>query len=120
MQLESMFSNRLVLSICRCSRCDFELFINKLENMNYFYKPKPKFVTCYDINDDYLVVKYQKECLNSLVTSNHTSVVHFPTRIQNYSSTVTGNIFKVTYRNDHIYIEPMMDGLSDQYGIDSK
>jgi hypothetical protein len=82
--------------------------------MNCFYKPKPKFVICSNINDDYLLAKYQKQCLNSLVaSSNHASVVDFPRRVQNYSSTVTGNIFKVTSRNDSIYIEPMMDGLSD-------
>jgi hypothetical protein len=104
-RLESQFSNRLDLSICRLSRGDFELFINKLENIKYFYITKPEFVICGVINYDYLPVKYQKQYLNSLVTSsNNTSIVGFPTIIQNYSSTVTGNIFKVTSRNDRIIL----------------
>jgi hypothetical protein len=45
--------------LCRSSRCDFELVINKLENIKYFYKPKPKpeFVIYGDIKDDCLAVK---------------------------------------------------------------
>jgi hypothetical protein len=46
-------------------------------------------------------------------SSNLTSIVDFPIRIQNYSSTVISDIFVGSCRKDCIYIEPVIDGLSD-------
>jgi hypothetical protein len=41
------------------------------------------------------------------------SVVNFPTRIQNYSSTAIDNVFIDSSRKHHISIEPVINGLSD-------
>jgi hypothetical protein len=82
---------------------DFELFLNKLESIiNYIYEPKAEFVTCDDININYLTESYHKQCLNSLPTYfNLMSKVNFPTRIQNYSSTAIGNVFIDSSRKEH-------------------
>jgi hypothetical protein len=41
------------------------------------------------------------------------SIVYFPTRIQNYSSTVIDNVFIDSSRKEHISIELVTNGLSD-------
>jgi exonuclease III len=117
-QLESKFSNMYVLAIYsqyRAPTGDFELFLNKLESItNYLYKPKAEFVICGDININYLTESYHVECLKSVLTCfNLMSVVNFPTRIQNYSSTAIHNVFIDSSRKDNISIEPVINGLSD-------
>jgi hypothetical protein len=110
-QLESEFLNSHVLYICRAPKGDFERYLNKLENITYLYKPKLEFVIRGDINADYLAERCHKQCLNSVLTfSNLKSIVDFPTRIQNYSSTVTGNIYIGSSRKNRIYIKPVPDG----------
>jgi hypothetical protein len=47
------------------------------------------------------------------MSSSLTSVVDFPRKIQNYSSSVIGNIFRVSSSRDFIYIEPAVDDSSD-------
>jgi hypothetical protein len=59
-QLEYEFSNIHVLSIYRALTGDFELFIYRSENMNYFYAIKPEFVMSGDINTDHLTESYHK------------------------------------------------------------
>jgi hypothetical protein len=41
------------------------------------------------------------------------SIVNFPTRIQNYSSSAIDNVFIDSSRKEHISIEPVINGLSD-------
>jgi exonuclease III len=114
-QLESKFSNISVIAVYRAPSGDFELFLNKLKSIiNYLYKPKAEFAICGDINIKYLTESYHKQCLNFLLTSfNLMSIVNFPTRIQNYSSTAIGNVFIDSSRKDHISIEPVTNGLSN-------
>jgi hypothetical protein len=88
LQLESEFCNIHFLSIYRASTGDFELF----PKLNYVSKSRPEFAMCGVINSDCIAESCQKECLYSLLTFfNLTSVVGFPTRIQNYSSTLMDN-----------------------------
>jgi hypothetical protein len=65
---------------------DFELFLNKLENVNYLYRTKSEFVIYGDTNTNCLTESYDK--LSKLTTdiSSFTSVLDFRTRIQNYFS----------------------------------
>jgi hypothetical protein len=82
--------------------------------MNYLYRPKTEFVICGDINIDYLSESYHTQCLNSLLALfNLTSIVSFPTRIQNSSSSAIDNIFIDCSRLEHISIKPVINGLSD-------
>jgi hypothetical protein len=41
------------------------------------------------------------------------SIINFPTRIQNYSSTASDNVFIDSSRKEHVSIEPVINGLSD-------
>jgi hypothetical protein len=41
------------------------------------------------------------------------SIINFPTRIQNYSSTATDNVFIDSSRTEHISIELVINGLPD-------
>jgi hypothetical protein len=47
------------------------------------------------------------------MSSNLTSIVDFPSKIQKNSSSVIGNLFIGSSRRDCIYIEPAVDGSSD-------
>jgi hypothetical protein len=114
-QLDTKLSTLCFLAIYRAPTGDFETFLNKLDSiMNYLYKPKTEFVICGDINIDYLFESYCKQCLNSLLISfNLTSIVSFPTRIQNSSNSAIDNIFIDSSRLEHISIKPVINGLSD-------
>jgi hypothetical protein len=103
------------LAIYRAPTGDFELFVNKLESIiDYLHKPTAELVICGDININYLTESYHKQCLNSLLASfNLMSIVNFPTRIQNYSSTAIDNVFIDSSRKEHISIEMVINGLSD-------
>jgi hypothetical protein len=59
---------------------DFKMFLNKLESIIYYlYKLKAEFVICSDISMHYLAESYQKQCLNSVLTSfNLMPTVNFP------------------------------------------
>jgi hypothetical protein len=104
-----------VLAIYRALTGDFELFLNKLESIiDYLYTPTAEFAICGNMNINYLTESYYKQCLNSLLASfNLMSIANFPTRIQNYSSTATDNVFIDSSRKEHISIEPVINGLSD-------
>jgi hydroxypyruvate isomerase len=53
------------------------------------------------MNIDYLADKERKEQLDAVLLSyNLTSTVHFPTRVQNQSSTAVDNIFIDNYTLD--------------------
>jgi hypothetical protein len=67
--VKSKLSNIYVLAIYRAPKGDFEMFLNKLENMNYLYKTKAEFVIYGDINIDYRAESYHKQCLNPILTS---------------------------------------------------
>jgi hypothetical protein len=115
-QLESEFSSTYVLAIYRAPTGDYELFLNKLERiLNYLYKPKAEFIIgSGDININYLTESYNKQCLNSLLTSfNLMSIVKFPSGIQNYSSSAFDNVCICCSRKGHISIELVINGLSD-------
>jgi hypothetical protein len=105
----------MFLAIYRAPTGDFETFLNKLDSiMNYLYKPKTEFVICGTINIDYLSESYRKQRLNSLRASfNLTSIVSFPTRIQNSSNSAIDNIFIDSSRLEHISIKPEINGLSE-------
>jgi exonuclease III len=114
-QFEYKHSNIYVLAIYRVPTGNFDLFLNTLESIiDYLYKLTAEFVICGNININYLTESYHKQCLNSLLAPfNLMSIVNFPTRIQNYSSTAFDNVFIDSSRKEHISIEPVINGLSD-------
>jgi hypothetical protein len=67
----------------------------------------PEFVFCDGINTDHLTESYQEQCPNSLLTSSNLRVHQQLTSRKELS-----NIFGDSSREDHIYIEPVKDGVS--------
>jgi hypothetical protein len=73
-----------------------------------------EYIICGDINIDYLVDSDRKIQLEALFkTYNLTSVVNFPTRIQQYSATAFDNNFTEFIKMGNYSIYPIINGLSD-------
>jgi hypothetical protein len=71
-------------------------------------------IMCGDINIDYLIDSDRKSRLDALLkTYNLTSVVNFPTRIQQNSATAIDNIFIDTSKMGNYSVSPIINGLSD-------
>ena len=67
-----------------------------------------------DIKINYLLESEKKNQLdNSLLFYNLTSIIHFPTRVQNTSATATDNIFIDIFQFESYTITPILNGLSD-------
>jgi hypothetical protein len=82
--------------------------------LKLLYKPKAEFLTCGDINTDYLVESNRKKQLASLLTTcNLSHIVNFTTRIQNDSSTAIDNTFVDNSRLKSSSTSPLINGLSD-------
>jgi len=59
-----------------------------------------QFIICGDINVNYLVHNRRRKILGALLSSfSLSSIVYFPTRLQNKSATAIGNIFIDTSNN---------------------
>jgi exonuclease III len=86
--------NIYILAVYRAPSGKLIPFLNGLDKtINSLYKAESKFIICGDINIDYLTDNDKRKQLESVLqTYNLSSIVHFPTRIQNQSSTID-NIF---------------------------
>jgi hypothetical protein len=93
----------------------FSYFLSSLETiLNQLYANSINIIICGDININYLNNTYNKLQLDSLLASYGLhSIVDFPTRINNRSSTAIDNIFIDKYKNSNFTINPLLDGLSD-------
>jgi len=90
-------------------------FLLKLDRvLHTLYNLSHHIILCGDINIDYLVQSERKKQLDDLLLSfNLTSIITFPTRIQNTSATATDNMFLDPLRlKDHL-VTPIYNGLSD-------
>jgi len=67
-----------------------------------------------DINVNYLFHNSRRKILDTLLASfNLSSIVYFPTRLQNKSATANDNIFIDISKFSHYVISPLYNGLSD-------
>ena len=111
----SLSSICITIRVYRAPSGSFKLFINGLDNIiKKLYKIGLKFIICDDININYLTENDMKKQLDTLLISyNLSTKVHFPTRIQNKSSTAIDNIFKEIFQFKNYIITPMINGLSN-------
>jgi hypothetical protein len=73
-----------------------------------------QFIICGDINVNYLPYDNRGKILDTLLALfNLSSIVYFPTRLQNKSATAIDNIFIDTYKFANYVISPLYNGLSD-------
>ena len=115
LNLELTFSNIRIITVYRAPTGNFEVFLNRLDNiLTTFYKADSKLTVCGDINIDYLSDSEKKRQLDAvLLTYNLFAIVHFPTRSQYQSSTAIDNIFIDTYKITNYTVFPLHNELSD-------
>ena len=89
------------------------MFLNGLDRiLNSLYKVDLKFIIKYKHN--YLTYSEETKQFNAmLLCYNLPSIVNFPTRTQNKSSTAIDNIFIDTYKITDCTFFPLISGLSD-------
>ena len=104
-----------VVNVYRSPIGNFQYFINELDNIiNKIYKPGVQLIICGDLNINYLTKSKEKQELNNILsTYNLVSVINFPTRIKNNSSTTIDNIFLDTTTLGKYTVCPVVNGLSD-------
>jgi len=72
------------------------------------------FIICGDININYLKESEDKSHLDNILLSyNLISIINFPTRVQNTSSTAIDNIFIDVSQFESYTVTPITNGLSD-------
>jgi exonuclease III len=106
-------TNIVIIVIYRSPSGNYGYFLMKLD---LFLKSlctiRTEYIICGDINVDYLYSHSRKQQLDMLLTTyNLTSIVKFPTRIVNGSSTAIDNFFIDLSRK--YSIKPLINGISD-------
>jgi len=104
-----------IITLYRSPTGDMDFFLSKLDRvLHIVYNLTHHIIICGDINVDYLVESERKKQLDNLLLSlNLTSIIKFPTRIQNTSATAIDNMFLDSSRlKDHL-VTPIYNGLSD-------
>ena len=104
-----------VLCVYRPPTGNFLYFFSSIETvLNQLYTNSINIIICGDININYLNNTNNKLQLDSLVASYGLySIVDFPTRINNCSSTAIDNIFIDKYKNSNFTINPLPNGLTE-------
>jgi len=104
-----------ILCVYRPPTGNFSYFLSSLESiLNQLYTNSINIIICGDININYLDNTNSKLQLDSLLLSYDLySMVDFPTRISNCSSTAIDNIFIDKFKNTNFTIKPLPNGLSD-------
>jgi hypothetical protein len=104
-----------IISVYRSPVGDFQYFLKELDNIiAKIYKPGIHLIICGDININYLTESKEKLELNNILNSyNLISVIDFPTRIKNNSSTLIDNIFLDTAKLGMYTTYLVANGLSD-------
>ena len=103
-----------IITVYRSPNGNFQYFIKGLDNIiNKIHKPGVQLIICGDININYLSESKEKHELNILSTYNLISVINFPTRIKNNSSSLIDNIFLDTTKLGKFSTSPVVNGLSD-------
>jgi exonuclease III len=104
-----------ILCVYRPPTGNFSYFLSSLEAvLKQIYSNSRNIIICGDININYLDNNKNKLQLDTLLASyNLYSIVDFPTRISNCSSTAIDNIFFDISKNTNYTIKPLPNGLSD-------
>jgi hypothetical protein len=107
--------NICVMAVYRAPSGNFISFLSGVDNIiRLLYKAKSKFIICGDINIDYSMDSDKKRQLDAMLQSyNLSSVVHFPTRVQNQSSMTIDNIFIDIHKITSYTVCPLYNGLSN-------
>ena len=100
-QLHTQENTVIILCLYRAPSGNFENFLNLFDKiLNSLHKPKTEFIICGDININYMETSNNMKRLDDLLaTYNLTSIVKFPTRIVDKSSTRIDNILIEGTRN---------------------
>jgi hypothetical protein len=86
-----------------------------LDNILQLFYTHTLHIICGDTNINCLLESEKKNQLdNLLLCYNLSSIIHFPTRVQNTSATATDNIFIDIFQFKSYIITPILNGLSDQ------
>ena len=114
-KMQSSFSKIYVLCVYRPPTGNISYFLSAFESiLNQLYTNSTNIIICSDININYLDNTKNKQQLDALLAScGLHSIVDFPTRIKNYSSTAIDNFFIDKYKNSNFTISPLLNGLSD-------
>ena len=115
MQLHFSSIKFYILCVYRPPTGNFSYFLSSLESvLNQIYSNSINIIICGDININYLDNTNNKLQLDSLLASYDLySIVDFPTRISNCSSTAIDNIFIDIFKNTNFTIKLLPNGLSD-------
>lgn len=107
--------NLVIVTVYRSPLGNFQLFLKNLNSLLCYLTNKGKqIIVCGDFNVDFLKDSDRKNDLEVLLQSfNLTSVVDFPTRVVQNSSTIIDNIFIDQDKFNLININPVKNGLSD-------
>jgi exonuclease III len=107
--------NICIISIYRSPYGNFDCFLQNLDStLQTLYSASRNIIICGDINIDYLAESERKNQLDNLLLSyNLTSIITFPTRLQNTSATAIDNMFLDTSRLKEYTVIPIINGLSD-------
>jgi len=104
-----------IITVYKSPNGKFQHFIKGLDNIiNKIYKPGVQLIICSDININDLTESKEKHELNNILsTYNLVSVINFPVRIKNNSSSTIDNIFLDTTKLRKYTTCPVVNGLSD-------
>jgi hypothetical protein len=104
-----------IITIYRSPSGDLQYFLDNLEKaLNRIYRNTIEIIICGDFNINYQKDSQDKVSLDSLLASyGMYSVVLFPTRIQNISSSQIDNIFINVTKFKEFSVYPIINGLSD-------
>ena len=94
---------------------NFDYFLQNLDStLQVLYNSFQNIIICGDININYLVESERKNQLDNLLLSyNLTSIITFPTRLQNTSTTAIDNMFLDKSQFENYTVIPITNGLSD-------
>ena len=114
-KLQISSSKIIVLCVYRPPSGNVEYFLTSLEQiLNQLHTNSTNIIICGDININYLDNTNNKRQLDALLASYGLySLVVFPTRNKNCSSTAIDNIFIDKFKNQNYTINPLLNGLSD-------
>jgi exonuclease III len=115
LKINTPSNTTVVTTVYRLPAGDITHFLNKLETaIDQLYNNTTNIIICGDFNIDYLSDNKKKQTLNSLLTSYSLySIIHFPTRTNNTTSTTFDNIFINKFKYEKYKVYSLDNGLSN-------
>ena len=114
-ELHLQFYKICIVTIYRSPSGDFQYFVNSLEKtLSKIHNSTNDIILCGDFNINYSINSTCKQSMDSLISSyGLSSIITFPTRIQNTTRTIIDNIFLNTFKFNNHSVYPSINGLSD-------